>query len=569
MEERFPELGRAQITRFHERGWWRDETWLDDLRRAVSFGPDRAAIVFERALARDQRVMSYADLQRRVDHFAAALLELGVRRGEIVAVQLPNWWQFNALLLACARIGAIAAPLAVDYRGHELAFILQRTEAPLYIGPAEWMGFSHRDMMRDIAKTTPSLRKRVLIGLNAASERGEQEEPSDPGELDFDDHFVCAHQRSPHEKNSECHSNNELERSAPNPDDVFLIMYTSGTTGEPKGVVHSYNTLWAATRALVETMELGRDDVIGSPSPMTGLAGFFYNFLVPLYVGGAAVYCDIADPDRLLGLAEKYGVTLMYAVPSHLLGIIQAQERLHKKTRALKGIVTGSAPIAPTLIRSVQESFGVRLHALWGMTECGGVTFTRLHDPPDWPANSDGSTVPWMEFKIDVDSVAADERATLPEGTGRLLVRGANQCLGYFKRDDLYRACLDSEGWFDTGDLARSDGRGGIRIVGRLKDVIFRHGIKIPVASVEALLAAHPGVHEVALVPEADPRFGERVVAVIVPRAAPAPTTPGELGEYLRGRGRAAQYWPDRLRIIDEMPKTPNGKIRRHALQGS
>ncbi|HWL84503.1 MAG TPA: AMP-binding protein [Polyangiaceae bacterium] len=406
MTSPFRETAEAQSARFRERGWWRNETWLDDLGRAAMRQPDRSAIFAHRALSRDDVRRSYAELRDWVDRFAGALLALGVERRQIVAVQLPNWWQFNAVAPACARIGAIVAPIPVDYRSRELAFILQRTEAPLYIGPAAWMGFSHRDMLREIAATTPSLRWRALVGLDG--EAG-------AGELDFDAHFNLSR--------DERHPPEELDRLAPSADDVCLVMYTSGTSGEPKGVVHSYNTLYAATRALAETMGLGGHDVIGSPSPVTGLAGFFYNFLVPLYAGGSAVYCDVADPDRLLTLAEEQGVTLLYAVPAQLLALIQAQERLRKKTAALKGVVTGSAPIPPALIRSVREVFGVRLHALWGMTECGGVTFTRQDDPEDWPANSDGSPISWMEIKI--VPAEGEDSAGLPAGTGRLLVRGA------------------------------------------------------------------------------------------------------------------------------------------------
>jgi cyclohexanecarboxylate-CoA ligase len=194
------------------------------------------------------------------------------------------------------------------------------------------------------------------------------------------------------------------------------------------------------------------------------------------------------------------------------------------------------------------------------MTEMGGATFTLPDDPPDYPARSDGRPIEWMEVKI-----VPDPGDPAPDGSGRLRVRGANLCLGYFQRPDVYAACLDDDGWFDTGDLVRPDGSGGIRIVGRVKDVIVRNGQKVPVVEVESALSAHPKIAAVALIPDPDTHLGERVVAVVVPRDA-APTL-AELRDHLRTAGMSAQYWPDRLHLIREMPLTSSGKIQKFVLQ--
>ena len=151
------------------------------------------------------------------------------------------------------------------------------------------------------------------------------------------------------------------------------------------------------------------------------------------------------------------------------------------------------------------------------------------------------------------------------DGSGRLRVRGANQCLGYFQRPELYAAVVDADGWFDTGDLVRDDGRGGIRIVGRIKDVIVRNGYKVPVLEVEAALAAHPQVAMVALVADPDPQLGEGVCAVIVARDH-APSL-RDVREHLRTAGMSTQYWPDRVHVVSEMPLTATGKIQKYVLQ--
>ncbi|WP_375773013.1 AMP-binding protein [Archangium gephyra] len=549
MAERFGNTAaRVHGPAYRQKGWWRDETVVDDLRRAIKNHPDKTAIIAARYFSRDVTRISYAELGGYMDRFAGALRELGVGREQIVAVQLPNWWQFTAIALACARIGAVLAPIPPDYRRREVEFILNRTEAPVYIGPASWTGFSHRDMLREMAPALPALRHRIFLGAGSGLA---------DGELDFDAHFA-AHRWE------ERYPASTLDELTARADDVFNVLYTSGTTGEPKGVVHSYNTNYAITRALNETMGLGADDVVSLPSLLTASSGFTYLFQMPVLLGATAVYLDVADPDFHLKLIEEHGISFMYGIPTYYLNMLASQKRRPRKVSTLRCLATGSTPVPPHLIAEVREVFGVRLHTLWGMTENGAVTLTRNEDPPDWPANSDGAPVPWMEVKI--APALAEDGTPFPEGAGRLLVRGASQCLGYFKREDIYNACLDAEGWFDTGDLARDDGRGGIRIAGRLKDIIFRHGLKIPVVEVESALYAHPKVREVAIVAHADDRIGgERVCAVVVPRDE-APTL-NELRDHLRKAGMSVSYWPDRLEIISEMPKTPSGKIRKFLLR--
>jgi cyclohexanecarboxylate-CoA ligase len=530
---------RQHGARYRERSWWRDTTILDDLRAAAARTPDKPAIIAARSFARDVTTISYAQLCGHVDRFAAGLVELGVGREDIVAVQLPNWWQYSALALACARIGAVVAPIPVDYRRREVEFVLSRTEAGVYIGASSWLGFSHQGMVRELAPALPALRHRLHLGAG-----GSLEGP----ELDFDAFFAQDHLRH--------HPPAELDRRAPGADDAILVMYTSGTTGEPKGVVHSCNTLYAITRAMIESASLGADDVITSPGGMTGLAGFLYNCLVPLQSGATAAYADLGDPDGGLQLIARHAVSFLYAIPTYVLGLVEAQRRRPVRLPALRLVVTGSAPVPPHLIGAVRDALGVRVLALWGMTENGGVTFTWPDDPADWPTQSDGRPIEWMEIQI-------TERAA--DGTGRLKVRGANQCLGYFKRPDMYAAAVDDDGWFDAGDLVRPDGRGGIRIVGRLKDVIVRNGHKVPVVEVESALHAHPRIAAVALIADPDPALGERICAVLVARD-PAPTL-SDLRDHLRALGVSAQYWPDHVHLVADMPLTATGKIQKYVLQ--
>ncbi|SCE47898.1 AMP-binding protein [Streptomyces sp. DpondAA-F4a] len=204
---------------------------------------------------------------------------------------------------------------------------------------------------------------------------------------------------------------------------------------------------------------------------------------------------------------------------------------------------------------------GCRVYALWGMTENGCVTVTRPQQPPLRAAGSDGTAVPGMEVRI----IGRDRRAVPAGEVGRLQVRGATQCLGYFRRQEVYDASVTADGWFDTGDLARDDGHGGIRIAGRVKDMIVRGAENIPVVEVEGALLRHPAVKDVAVVGYPDARLGERACAFLV-TTGPALGVP-ELRDHLAGLGMARTYWPERVELLPALPRTPSGKVQKFALR--
>jgi len=239
--------------------------------------------------------------------------------------------------------------------------------------------------------------------------------------------------------------------------------------------------------------------------------------------------------------------------------LVTEQRKHPRDLSSLRALTSGSAPIPPQLIADVREVLGVELSALWGMTENGPVTVTRPDDPQGWAAHSDGSRVDGSDVRIDAED---------DQSIGRLLVRGPSQCLGYLNQKDVYQACLDADGFFDTGDFARPDGRGGIRIAGRREDVIIRQkGGKIPTNEVEAVLLRHPKVREVALIGYPDPEApgAELPCAIIVPEGEPP--TVSELNEYLDGLGMTWWNWVERIELRDSLPRNSLGKVQRPILR--
>jgi cyclohexanecarboxylate-CoA ligase len=530
---------------YRRNGWWRDRTFLDDLRRNARDTPHSPALITYREQGAQTRVVDYAELADLTDSFASALVSLGIKSGDVVAVQLPNWWEIAPLGLACAKVGAQLCMLLTIYRRYELEEILRLTGARLCITVTEWDGARLADIVAELAGELPELEHIVVADTVAGIGR-----PA--GTLSFAECFLDAQPGG---------DDVELMAREPGPDEPFLILFTSGTTGDRKGVVHSQNTLYAGSHTYASPLGLDSSSVIFVAHAATHYTGFVLGMLLPVMLGGTGLVQDVWDVGVHQGLAEQHGVTNFYGGPHILADLVAAQRAVPHDVSRLRSIVTGSAPVPPHVVEEVGEVLGARVFALWGMTENGTVTITRPDDPVDWAAHSDGSPVEGMELRIDTSAVPGSG-----DGSGRLWVRGANQCLGYFGRDDLYAATLDDDGWFDTGDLARDDGRGGIRITGRVKDLVIHQAVNVPVGEVEGVLARHPNVGEVAVIGVPDARgIDELVCAVVVPAGSP----PGleALRSHLADVGVAKLYWPERLEIVDALPKTITGKVRKAELR--
>lgn len=541
---------------------WRDRTIIDDLRDGARRHPDRPAVVGRRVASGSREVVTYERLAQSVERLAAGLVGLGVEPGDVVTLQLPNRWQLVALCLACARIGAVAGPVAPVMRRREVEFMTRLTGSPVYIGQSTVGGFSFDRMSAEVAAVVPTLRHRILLdagppGIDAGPPSIDAGPPGfdAPPALDLDRDLLGRAWEDEVPRG-------EIDARQAGPGDLAQVMFTSGTTGEPKGVMHSHATLYAMNRRQSDVLDLHADEVTTMGSPTALQAGYTWNFIMPLQLGATAVQVDAWDPGVMLDVFAQERVTFFMGAPTFLMDLIRTQRSAPRDLTALRTFATGSAPVPPVLIEDAHAVLGCRVYALWGMTENGCVTVTRPSDPPMRAAESDGTPVPGMQVRI----VHAGTGAPVAAGqVGLLQVRGESQCLGYFNRPELYRASLTEDGWFDTGDLARDDGYGGIRLVGRVKDVISRGGAKVPVVEVEAALLRHGAVRDVAVVGYPDERLGERACAVVV--ADGDPPTLDDLRVHLDGLGMAKPYWPERLELRDALPKTPSGKVQKFLLR--
>jgi len=356
----------------------------------------------------------------------------------------------------------------------------------------------------------------------------------------------------------------ELAGLRPDPNDVTLLIFTSGTTGEPKGVMHTSNTLVAANAPLPERLGVTRDDVIHMASTFAHLTGFLYGVRLPTQVGGAtAVYQDVWDPARFVELTEQHRVSYTSAATPFLHDALNAPNLAERDVSSLRLFCCMGAPIPRVLVREATVTLpGMTVLGGWGQSEDALVTLGIPGDPEEKIVERDGYPWPGMEIRV-VDF----EGTVLPAGSeGRLQVRGPFLFVGYAERLEMTRASFDGD-WFDTGDLAVIDEDGYLNITGRTHDVIIRGGENIPVAYVENVLYENPKLSGVAVVGYPDPRLQERACAVVTLVPGAGTFTLEEMQEYLEGKGVSRHYWPERLEVLSELPRTASGKIQKFQLR--
>jgi cyclohexanecarboxylate-CoA ligase len=521
-----------------EAGLWGDLTLADYFDRCLTDAPDRTAVVDYNSMTMTGSRLSYAELADRAGRIAASLLDSGVEKGDVVSCQLPNWWQFTALVVACARIGAVINPLMPIFREREVRFMLGLAESTVFVVPREFRGFDHAEMARRLRPDLPHLRRLLVIGGS--------------GEECFE--RVFADERS----------GSDLERRCagrrPASDDVVELLYTSGTTGEPKGVMHTPNTLFSNLRPYAERLQLRGEDVVLMASPMAHQTGFLYGLVMPIMLGATAVLQDIWDPNRAAESIARERVTFTMASTPFLSDLSEAVAGGGHDVSSLRIFLSAGAPIPRVLVERSARVLNANIVSAWGMTENGAVTTTQLDDPPEKAFHTDGLALPGMEIQV-TDTA---NRPLAAGAEGLLKVRGCSNFVGYLKRPALYGH--DEEGWFDTGDLARIDSQGYVRITGRSKDVIIRGGENIPVVEIEGLLFRHPAVQAVAIVGFADQRLGERACAFVVPRPN-ATFTYDDMVRFLEEQQTARQYFPERLEIVEDLPRTASGKVQKFRLR--
>jgi len=528
-------LNDELIAKYTDGGFWVNRLITDYLDEWAERTPDKVAFIDSR------RQVTYAELRAEVDRCALGLLELGIEPGDVVSFQLPNWIDWVVLHYACTRIGAISNPLIPIYREREVAFMVGLAGSKLIVVPREFRGFDHVSLVESLKPDWPALDHILVVGG-----------PEAPASWEVFMSTPWEERRDPA----------ELAALRPDPNDVTLLIFTSGTTGEPKGVMHSHNTVVAANNPLPGRLGISTESVIHMASTLAHLTGFLYGARLPVQNGATGILQDIWDPKEFIGLVERHGITYTSAATPFLHDVLSVPDVNQHPMSTLSRFCCMGAPIPRALVRRAKELLpSMAVLGGWGQTENALVTLGIPGDPEEKVVETDGYPWPGMQIRtVDFDGVP------VPAGTeGRLQVQGPFLFVGYANRMKMTQDSFEGD-WFDTGDLAIIDEDGYVKLSGRTKDVIIRGGENIPVAYVENALYEDPRIESVAIVGLPDPRLQERAAAVVT-------LTPGstlsfeEMQVLLKEKGIAKQYWPERLEVIDALPRTASGKIQKFQLR--
>ncbi len=487
--------------RWRAHGVWTDETLLDRLDAAPG---GHCAIVDG-----DVR-MTIDDLRATSARLAGMLHARGVRAGDVVAWQLPNWWEGVALCWAIWRCGAVASPITPTLRAHEVGFILRQSGARVFAIPPEFRGTDYRTIARDAAFEGDLVEMRP-------EPLGDASPPPRP------DVTV---------------------------DDAAVILWTSGTTSDPKGVVHTHQSMRVEADTIATAHDMRAGESLLLPMPITHVAGLTYGVLLPVTSAITAVLMDTWEPGRALDLLVREQIAVMISTPVFMRTMIDEPAFASTDRSSVRLFSLGGAGVAPAMVREGARAFDCWCKRTYGSTEYPTLTTGQLGDELECDATTDGRLIGEGECRIDA--------------SGELLVRGPEMFTGYLDAA-LNHDAFTADGWFRTGDVATFDGT-YLTIVDRLKDIIIRGGENISAQEVESLLVTHPDVAEAACVAMPDRVMGEKVCAYVIAREGTEPTLEA-LRAHLVERGLARFKLPERLELRAVLPRTASGKVQKQPLR--
>ena len=517
-------LDPQTIARYRADGAWLDRTIGAQLRSLAETAPDRTLFID------GQGSLTAASSYDSALRLANGLIQLGLKKGDVVSFQLPNWNEAVLVELACALGGFVSNPIVPIYRDKEVSFILADARSRILFVPETFRGFDYRAMVERVAGKCPDLARIVYV----RSPRKDFEELVEAGTT--------------------------AALLDPNPNHIKLLLYTSGTTGSPKGVLHTHNTIDAEVRNFASSLGLRGGDVVLMPSTLCHITGYLYGIQMPITLGIPAVMMDVWNAAAAADLVDQYRVTFTIGATPFLQELAEFAQNQRRTLGSLRLFPSGGAPVPPSIVQAAERAFSsCRVFRVYGSTEAPTVTLGVLDEAAaDLRAHTDGRVVGHEICLVRPDGSRCD-----PGEEGEIVTRGPEVCVGYaWELNDAF----DPEGYFHTGDLARLDPDGSLTVTGRAKDLIIRGGENITPKEIEDVLYTHAAIRDAAIVAMPHTRLGETACAFVTLHAG-SRFGMEELRALLASSGLAKQKWPECLEVLDELPMTPSGKIKKNLLR--
>lgn len=520
---------------FIDSGQWRGVTLFQQAENQARVRGAATAIVDGKGS------QTFADVMDEARLLADWFRQIGLASGEVVSFQLPNWSEAIAINLAACFCGLVVNPIVPIYRDAEVEYILRSSRTRILFIPETFRATDYVDMVENLRSSLPDLKAVVVV-------RGTENRS---GVLSYRQLLADAAPAT------------GFAAEFQDPNAVKMLLYTSGTTGRPKGVLHSHNTIQSEIDAVGRFWGIESTDVILMPSPVTHITGYIYGIELMSSFGCAAVFMDRWDAEHAAALILEHGVTFSVGATPFLRELVGLLEQRGETRPSLRLFACGGAPVAPDDIRRARAVLPNCLaFRIYGSSEAPTVTAgVAAGDPVELGATTDGAIL-----NFDVKIVSPDTGETLGDGSeGEILVRGPELMLGYTEWEDTVEA-FDAEGYFRTGDIGFISHARYLTISGRKKDLIIRGGENISAKEVEDILHTHPAISEVAVVAMPHERMGETPCAFVV-LSKGGGLTIQQIREFLDVSKLAKQKFPEKLFILDRMPKTASGKVQKHILR--
>lgn len=526
-----PLLSQARIRQHEAAGVWPVPGMSELLRERVRTTPETLFIVD------GETRLTFRDFAQRADRLAAGLTRIGLRPGDVVSWQLPSWWEAAALAVALDQIGAISNPIIPIYREREVTFIANQAQARMLVVPGVFRRFDYRDLANAVRRDTSTLEHLLIV-------RGD---PS-AGMLTME--ALMADSGPP------------PSPAAADPYSVATLFYTSGTTADPKGVMHTRSTLGAFARASIVVAGAQPGAVGLLQFPLTHIGGIGSFLVAPLIAGSRGVFLDPWDPEQALDLIEREQVTSAGGPPAILQGILNARGFAPERVRSVRIAGSGAADIPPELIRMIRQRLAHHTYRSYGLTECPMLTSGMMGDPEDRCTLTDGRAAPGCVVRI-VDDHGRPVAANVE---GEIEGFGPQMCVGYVD-SALNAGAFTDDGFVRTGDLGVMDAEGYVRVTGRKKDIIIRKGENLSAKAIEDVLHEHPAIAEAAVIGVADPASGERVCACLVLRENATPITLPALRAFMEAKQVMRQKIPEQIELLPQLPRNATGKVLKYELR--
>lgn len=522
----------ALTRRYHDEGIYGSHTLADAMGEGAATFPDVRMIFHSDTHPADATL---AEMHRRSHALAGGLHALGLRPGDAIAIQVPNWLEGALTFQAAMILGVVIVPVIHIYGPAEVGFILEQSGARAFVCPDRWRHIDYHERLDRLDRSR-------LTNLEYVITLGDTPYK---GALPWND--------------LEARGSDDFAPPPVDADDVCLQIYTSGTTANPKGVRHTHNTLLAEVRGSRATLDSGLVSANLAAFPAGHIAGVLS--LLRLYLfGGRTVLMDVWDPAAGAQLIEEHRLNSTSGAPVFLSTLLDAAERDGRDISSIESYMTGAAAVPPALVERADRA-SVPSYRCYGSSEHPTITSSLATDPLEKRALTDGCPLPNNEIRI----VDDDGKDALPGTPGEVATRGPELFVGY-SDEALNVSSFLPGGWFLTGDIGIIDEDGYLTITDRKKDVIIRSGENISSKEVEDVLSRHPSVDDVAVVAEPDERHGERVCAFVTLRES-AELSLETVKRHFAEAAVARQKTPERLEIVDEFPRTAAGKIKKFELR--